>query len=169
MNILILSDTHGYLDDQVLRHASEADQVWHAGDIGNEQVTQQLSSRTSLRAVYGNIDGQALRKMFRESLLFEEEGLKILMTHIGGYPGNYAKGVKEQIRNYRPQIFVCGHSHILRISRDQELGGVLCVNPGAVGISGFHQNRTMVRMKIETGAIQSVEVIDLGPKQRKAT
>jgi putative phosphoesterase len=167
LNLLILSDTHGYLDEQVLKHARQADLICHAGDIGNVALVEKLSASGSLKAVYGNIDGQYIRKSFPEYDCFRVEEVKLLMIHIGGYPGNYARGVKNLIAACRPALFICGHSHILRIERDPEFGGMLCINPGAAGISGFHHERTMVRMEIDGGAVRNVDVINLGQRSGK--
>jgi uncharacterized protein len=159
--ILLLSDTHGSLDEAIIKHAKDADEIWHAGDIGTIQIADQLSKIKPLHAVYGNIDGADVRSTYPHELFFVVGGLKIFMTHIGGYPGRYAKGIKEKLKIIRPDIFICGHSHILKVIRDNELK-LLHINPGAAGIHGFHDIRTMIRMQVENGKIQNLEVIELG-------
>ena len=159
--ILLLSDTHGYLDDAILTHVSNADEVWHAGDIGTIELTDQIAKLKPLRAVYGNIDGHVLRSAFPLDLFFNCEGLKVFITHIGGYPTRYSKGIKEKLVMHRPDLFICGHSHILKVIRDQQLG-ILHMNPGAAGVHGFHKMRTMIRFDINKGKMENVEVIELG-------
>ena len=164
MKVLLLSDTHGHLDDSIINHCNEADEIWHAGDIGTVKVSDTLEGLTKLRGVYGNIDGQELRKVHPEINYFEVEGLKVLMIHIGGYPGKYAPGVLEKIKSLNPDIFICGHSHILKVSRDKKYNNMLCLNPGAAGKSGFHLVRTMIRMEISNKKILSLDVIELGKR-----
>ena len=159
--ILLLSDTHGYLDDAILTHVANADEVWHAGDIGTIELTDRIAKIKPLRAVYGNIDGHVLRSAFQEDLIFTCEGINVFITHIGGYPTRYSKGIKEKLMIHRPDLFICGHSHILKVIRDQQLR-LLHMNPGAAGIHGFHKIRTMLRFEISDGKIQNVEVIELG-------
>ena len=164
MKILLLSDTHSYLDDAILRYCKEADEIWHAGDFGNTTVSDKLNSIKTLRGVYGNIDGQELRKIHPLEQFFTVEGVTVLMMHIGGYPGAWPAKVEQVINNYQPQVFICGHSHILKVSRDVKHNNMLCINPGAAGRSGFHQKRTMIRMVIENAKVASLEVIELGNK-----
>ena len=159
--ILLLSDTHGYLDDAILMHVANADEVWHAGDIGTIELTDRIAKIKPLRAVYGNIDGHVLRSAFKEDLIFTCEGINVFITHIGGYPTRYSKGIKEKLMIHRPDLFICGHSHILKVIRDQQLR-LLHMNPGAAGIHGFHKIRTMLRFEISEVKIQNVEVIELG-------
>ncbi len=161
--ILLLSDTHGYLDETILKYASQADEIWHAGDIGSLEVTDQLSASKPLRAVYGNIDNHAIRKEFPEHQRFYCEGMEIWITHIGGYPGRYDRKVQEAIRNNPPNVFICGHSHILKVMHDKKLN-VLHMNPGACGKNGFHQVRTMLRFAISGEKISNLEVIELGKR-----
>ena len=161
--ILLLSDTHGYLDNSIIKHINEADEVWHAGDIGTIALTDTITKIKPLRAVYGNIDGHILRAAFPLELFFVCEGLKVAMIHIGGYPTRYSKGIRDKLLLKKPDLFICGHSHILKIIRDQQLG-ILHMNPGAAGVHGFHQMRTMIRFTIEKGKIENVEVIELGLK-----
>src|SRR5688572_21560606 len=143
-NILLISDTHGYLDAGLLKHLRQADEVWHAGDIGDRKVTDQIKVLKPLRAVYGNIDGQELRHEFPEDLCFTCEKLKVCITHIGGGPGKYPARVKENLHKLHPGLFICGHSHILKVQFDRELE-MLFMNPGAAGIHGFHLMKTALR------------------------
>ena len=145
--ILLLSDTHGHVDDHIMKYVKESDEVWHAGDIGTTQVTETISNLKPLRAVFGNIDNHELRLSFPEELLFECEDMNIYMTHIGGKPGRYSKGISEKIRSLKPEIFICGHSHILKIQFDK-VNQLLFINPGAIGKHGFHKVRTMVRLSL---------------------
>jgi putative phosphoesterase len=164
MKILLLSDTHSYIDDSIIFHVQQADEIWHAGDIGDFSLVRKLEEIKPLRAVYGNIDGEMVRREFPEDLWFEREGLSIWMTHIGGYPPRYNKRVKKILAERQPDIFVCGHSHILKVVRDQERGGMLCLNPGAVGRQGFQKVRTMLRFDLLQGEVKHMEVIELGKK-----
>jgi len=159
--ILLLSDTHGYLDERILSHVDHADEVWHAGDIGNPEVFDVLAQRKPLRAVYGNIDGHSIRAQAPELLCFDCEGLKVLMTHIAGYPGRYNAQARAWIAQHKPQLVVCGHSHILKVMQDKK-NNHLHMNPGAAGISGFHKIRTMLRFEINKGGIENFVAIELG-------
>ena len=158
--ILLLSDTHGYVDDHMMKYVKESDEVWHAGDIGTTQVTDTISSQKPLRAVFGNIDNHELRLSFPEELLFECEDINIYMTHIGGRPGRYAKGISKKIKSIKPKIFICGHSHILKIQYDK-VNQLLFINPGAIGKHGFHKVRSMVRFEIDKSDIKNMEVIEV--------
>ena len=158
--ILLLSDTHGHVDDHMMKYVKESDEVWHAGDIGTTQVTDTISSLKPLRAVFGNIDNHELRLSFPKELLFGCEDINIYMTHIGGRPGRYAKGISEKIKSIKPKIFICGHSHILKIKYDK-VNQLLFINPGAIGKHGFHKVRTMVRFEIEKSDIKNMEVIEV--------
>ena len=158
--ILLLSDTHGHVDDHMMKYVKESDEVWHAGDIGTTQVTDTIASLKPLRAVFGNIDNHELRLSFPEELLFECEDINIYMTHIGGRPGRYAKGITEKIKSIKPKIFICGHSHILKIQYDK-VNQLLFINPGAIGKHGFHKVRTMVRFEIDKSDIKNMEVIEV--------
>lgn len=164
LKILLVSDTHGHLDDTILKHCSDADEIWHAGDFGTVEVSEKLSGLKLLRGVYGNIDGQELRKMHPLVLNFEVDGLRVLMVHIGGYPGKYPEQVRQLIQLHRPNLFICGHSHILKVVRDPKYNNMLCVNPGAAGKNGFHQVRTMIRMEIDKGKVGNMDVIELGKR-----
>jgi putative phosphoesterase len=161
MRIGLLSDTHGYLDEGILRHLQSCDEIWHAGDIGSKEVTDKLASIKPLRAVYGNIDGNELRKEFPEDNRFTCEGVDVLITHIGGYPGRYSQHASRLIRDNPPKLFICGHSHILKILPDTKFG-LLHMNPGAAGQHGFHIIRTMIRFSIDDTRIHSAEVVELG-------
>ena len=164
MKILLLSDTHGYIDDAILKYCNQADEIWHAGDIGSGRIPEKLSSIKPFRAVYGNIDGQNIRQEFPEILHFNSQGVQVMMIHIGGYPKVWPAKVLHEIRQYKPALFICGHSHILKVMRDHENGNMLCINPGAAGKSGFHQQRTMVRFELHDGNISELDVIDLGKR-----
>lgn len=157
--ILLLSDTHGYIDDRILAYAKEADQVWHAGDIGNLKVTDALIKIKPLKAVFGNIDGASARAQFKENERFMCEGVDVWITHIGGYPGRYDARIRDEIRANPPKLFITGHSHILKVMPDKKLN-LLHMNPGAVGKHGFHKVRTMLRFKIEGERIYELEVIE---------
>ena len=161
--ILLLSDTHSYLDDQILKHAKWADEIWHAGDIGTVGVTDQLKAIKPVRAVYGNIDNSEIRAEFPLDNKFELEGVSVWITHIGGYPNRYYPRVKEKLKTNTPQLFITGHSHILKVMSDKKLG-LLHMNPGAAGKHGFHQVRTMLRFVLEKGEIKNLEVIELGSR-----
>lgn len=161
--ILLLSDTHSHIDDRILHYAQQADEVWHAGDIGDLKVTTSLKNLKPLQAVYGNIDDANARLEFPLDAVFNCEGLKVWITHIGGYPGKYSARIKEGFLQYKPDLFICGHSHILKVQFDKQFN-CLTLNPGAAGIYGFHQMRTMLRFEIENSKIQNLEVIELGKR-----
>lgn len=158
--VLLLSDTHSYIDETILRYALECDVIWHAGDIGSLEVIQTLEKVKPVVAVYGNIDGGVLRSEFPKHQFFTCEGMKVFLTHIGGYPKRYASGIRELLLEKRPQLFVCGHSHILKVMYDKEYE-VLHLNPGAVGKYGFHKVRTMLRFEIDKGQLKNMEIIEL--------
>ena len=157
--ILLISDTHGFIDQKIIQYASESDEVWHAGDIGDIKVTDELEKLTKLRAVYGNIDNSEIRAEYPENLRFTCEGVKVWITHVGGYPNRYYHKIKVEINNNPPDIFICGHSHILKIINDKKLN-LLHINPGAIGNQGFHQVRTMVRFQVDESKIKNLEVIE---------
>lgn len=161
--ILLLSDTHSYIDAQILKFVNQADEVWHAGDIGDLKVTDTIKNLKPLRAVYGNIDDAGARAEFPLDNKFEVEGVSVWMTHIGGYPNKYNQRVREELKKNAPQLYICGHSHILKVQFDKTLN-LLHVNPGAAGKHGFHKVRTMVRFEVEKGAIQNMEVIELAKR-----
>jgi len=159
----LLSDTHNYLDEAVFRHFEQCDEVWHAGDFGTIEIANKLRAFKPLKGVYGNIDGYDIRSEFPEQLLFQCEDVKVLMKHIGGYPGKYAPGVKNVIVEQHPLLFISGHSHILKVIYDDKLH-CLHMNPGAAGIHGWHQVRTLLRFVIDGKEIKNCEVIELGKK-----
>lgn len=156
----LLSDTHGYWDDRYKIHFEDCDEIWHAGDIGSSEVIEQLQAFKPLRAVYGNIDGADLRMQFKEFLRFTLEGVDVLMTHIGGYPSKYDPRVKAILQTKAPQLFVCGHSHILKVIYDPKFK-CLTMNPGAAGKYGFHKVRTLLRFTLDSGNIKDLDVIEL--------
>lgn len=160
---MLLSDTHSYIDERMLNFASQADEIWHAGDIGDLNVTDQLAKIAPIRAVYGNIDNAEIRKEFPLNNRFQVEGVDVLITHIGGYPGKYSPAIREEIHANPPKLFISGHSHILKVMPDRNLN-LLHMNPGACGIHGFHQIRTMLRFTIDSGKIDNLEVIELGKR-----
>ena len=161
--ILLLSDTHSYIDDRILYYVKEADEVWHAGDIGNLSVTDAIAALKPLRAVYGNIDNAQIRATHPLHQRFTSEGVSVWITHIGGYPPKYNNLTRDEIRSNPPQLFICGHSHILKVIPDKK-NGVLHMNPGAAGKHGFHKVRTMLRFTVDQGKIENLEVIELGKK-----
>ncbi len=161
----LLSDTHGYLDDRWSTMFAGVDEIWHAGDIGSREVADHLASLKPFRAVYGNVDGPALRALYPEHLRFFCEGTDVWITHIGGYPGHYDRRVREEIRKDPPRLFITGHSHILRVMFDEKLG-LLHINPGSAGYAGFHTKRTLVRFVIDGRDIRDLEVVELGPRNR---
>jgi putative phosphoesterase len=163
MKIGLLSDTHGYWDPRYVEHFKDCDEIWHAGDIGSTEVIDRLAEFKPVRAVYGNIDGQEIRVQYPQFALFMAENVKVLLTHIGGYPGRYAPGIREKLYVSRPRLFIAGHSHILKVQFDPSLN-CLYMNPGAAGISGFHQVRTLIRFAIEGENIRDLEVIELGKR-----
>jgi putative phosphoesterase len=158
--ILLLSDTHSHLDKAMLKYINQADEVWHAGDIGDIKVTDEIKKLKPLRAVYGNIDNALIRSEFPLHNRFFCEEIDVWITHIGGYPGRYTPSVKESLNNNPPKLFITGHSHILKVINDKKLG-LLHMNPGAAGIHGFHQVRTMLRFEIHKDKIQKLEVIEI--------
>lgn len=160
----LLSDTHGYWDERYVKYFSECDEIWHSGDIGSIGVVEGLQAIKPLRAVYGNIDGQDIRGLFPKHQHFEVEGARIWMTHIGGYPGKYSPDVTPEIYHRPPNLFISGHSHILKVQYDKTLN-LLHINPGAAGIYGFHQVRTLVRFNIDKGEFKDLEVIELSEKK----
>lgn len=151
------------MDEKILNYAAQADEVWHAGDIGDLSVTDALRKIKPLRAVYGNIDDDKARMEFPLNNRFLCEGVDVWITHIGGYPGKYSQAIRQEIAVNPPKLFICGHSHILKVMFDKKLG-LLHMNPGAAGISGFHQVRTMLRFEIDGEKIQSLEIIEMGAK-----
>jgi putative phosphoesterase len=163
LKIGLLADTHGYLDPALYKYFDVCDEIWHAGDIGNAELADKLAGFKPLRAVYGNIDGGDLRKMYSEDLNFTCEGAKVFMSHIGGKPPNYNKRIRPIIATIKPDIFICGHSHILRVIYDKE-NELLYLNPGALGRQGFHKVKTALRFDIQEGKARNMEVIEFGTR-----
>lgn len=161
--ILLLSDTHGYIDNQILKFVKQADEVWHAGDIGDLVVTDEIKKLKPLRGVYGNIDNKDARLEFPLDNRFMIENVDVWITHIGGYPNKYNQRIREEIKNNPPKIFISGHSHILKVQYDKKLN-LLHLNPGAAGKHGFHQVRTMLRFEIDDKEIKNLEIIELGKR-----
>ncbi len=158
--ILLLSDTHGYIDEKIISHTNYVDEVWHAGDIGNTRVIDSIKLLKPIKAVYGNIDSNEIRMMTEKNLIFESEGVRVVMTHIAGYPGRYNRSAIELIQKYNPNLFICGHSHILKVIQDKKYNH-LHFNPGAAGIYGFHKKRTMLKFSLQKGTIKNLFVIEL--------
>ena len=161
--ILLLSDTHSFIDAQILKFVKQADEVWHAGDIGNLSVTDAIKDLKPLRAVYGNIDDKDARAEFPLDNKFELENVTVWMTHIGGYPNKYNQRIRDEIQQKPPKIFIAGHSHILKVQFDKKLN-LLHLNPGAAGNHGFHKIRTMLRFCLENGEIKNLEIIELAKR-----
>lgn len=162
----LLSDTHGLLDERIFVHFASCDEVWHAGDIGDVSLLNTLESFKPTRAVYGNIDGQDIRQICPLNQNFQIEGFRVWITHIGGYPGYYSPWIKAALYKNPPDIFIAGHSHILKIMPDKKLN-LLHMNPGACGNHGFHKVRTLIRFTLHQKKIFDVEVIELGPRSIK--
>lgn len=156
----ILSDTHAHWDERYLKYFECCDEIWHAGDIGSLEVAQQLAQFKPLRAVYGNIDGQDIRRIYPQINRFTVDGAEVLMKHIGGYPGKYDPSIAGSLMVRPPKLFISGHSHILKVKFDKTLG-MLHINPGAAGRQGFHKTRTLVRLNIDNGNFSDLEVIEL--------
>jgi hypothetical protein len=158
--ILLLSDTHSFIDDQILKFVKQADEVWHAGDIGAITVTDTIQKLKPLRAVYGNIDDALIRSEFPLDQKFTVEKVSVWMTHIGGYPNRYGMRIREELKKNPPTLFISGHSHILKVMFDKKLN-TLHMNPGAAGKHGFHKVRTMLRFEINEDKILNLEIIEL--------
>ncbi len=163
LKIGLISDSHSYLDHKAIKFLEEVDEIWHAGDVGEAAVIQQLPKDKVIRGVYGNIDDATIQELFPEWLEFELEGLSVLMTHIGGKPPRYAKGIKDRIKKSRPGLFICGHSHICKVEWDKELN-CLYMNPGAVGQQGFHHVRTLLLFELDKGKVTNLRVVELGKR-----
>ena len=162
IKIGLISDTHNYLDPQVKDFFSDRDEIWHAGDFGELSIAEELNKIAPVIGVYGNIDGQDIRSLYPLHQRFEKDGVDVWITHIGGVPGRYCIPIREEIEKAPPDLFICGHSHILKIARDQQLNKMLYMNPGAAGRHGFQVYRTIVRFTIDNKKIHDVEVINLG-------
>jgi putative phosphoesterase len=161
--ILLISDTHSFFDPKLQKYIDEADEIWHAGDIGSVDICERIEKVKPLRAVFGNIDDREIRAGYPENLIFTCENVKVFITHIGGYPGKYPSKIKQLISEYQPKLFICGHSHILKVMYDKE-NNLLHINPGACGIHGFHTVKTAVKFEIEDAEIKNLAVIELGKR-----
>lgn len=162
-NILILSDTHSHLDEKLIKYIEQADEVWHGGDIGSLELCRKIEAIKPLKAVWGNIDGAEFRTVYEEHLIFYCEEVKVYITHIGGYPGKYNPKAKALIKSEKPNLFICGHSHILKVMFDKEFN-LLHINPGAAGVHGFHKVKTVIRLQIDGKEMKNLEVIELGAR-----
>ena len=161
----IISDTHSYWDDRYLQYFEPCDEIWHCGDFCSTEIAERLAAFRTLRAVCGNGDGGDLRLMFRDVLRFDCEGVDVLMKHIGGYPGRYDPSIRRQIMERPPKLFISGHSHILKVQYDRQLG-LLHINPGAAGLQGWHRERTLVRLTIDGGKFADCEVVTLADPRK---
>ena len=159
----LLSDTHGYLDASVFEHFKKCDEIWHAGDFGDIGLANRLSAVKKLKGVYGNIDGLDIRTEFPEQLVFMCEEVKVMMRHIGGSPPKYNPETRKELAIHQPQLFICGHSHILKIMYDDKIN-CLHLNPGAAGKQGWHKTRTIVRLTIDRSNMKDCEVVELGKR-----
>jgi putative phosphoesterase len=164
LRIGLLSDTHGFLDPQVFEVFKDVDEIWHGGDIGTIELCDELKKFKPFYAVYGNIDNKDIRMEYPLNLVLEKEGLKILITHIGGYPGHYDPRAKKQIEAHKPDIFICGHSHILKVMRDVQHNNMLMMNPGAAGVQGFHKVKTVLRFNLNNKKVEKLEAVELGKR-----
>jgi hypothetical protein len=163
LKVGLLSDTHGFIDNAVFKHFKNCDEIWHAGDIGNIEVLDALNKFKPTRAVFGNIDGHVIRSAVPEHLYFDVEGMKVYITHIGGYPNRYNQSVKLFLQQNKVDMFICGHSHILKVMYDPAFK-LLHINPGAAGNHGFHHVKTLVRFQIDDGKPKELEVIEMGKR-----
>tara|TARA_X000000368_G_scaffold65394_1_gene46706 strand:+ start:47 stop:538 length:492 start_codon:yes stop_codon:yes gene_type:complete len=159
-SIALLSDTHSVLDERFIRYLKNSDEIWHAGDIGSLEIYDKLKTLSNVRAVYGNIDNHKIRITLASELFFKCEGINIYMTHIGGKPGKYSKEIKEKIEKIEPNLFICGHSHILKIMNDKK-NNLLYINPGAAGDHGIHQVKTIIKFNIDKKNIKDLKIIEL--------
>lgn len=166
MKIIMISDTHSYLEPKAIPYLEEVDEIWHPGDIGNEEVLDELEKIKKVRAVYGNIDGHKLRARTKENEIFTLEDKKFLITHIAGKPPKYNSRVKTLIKEHNPDVLICGHSHILKVEFDKS-NNLLFINPGAAGRHGFHRVKTLIRFDLEVGEIKNLEVIEMGKRGEK--
>jgi putative phosphoesterase len=163
LRIGLISDTHHFLDEKVFTHFENCDEIWHAGDFGTIDIANRLAAFKPLKGVFGNIDGQDIRTVYPEDLRWQSEGVKVMMTHIGGYPPRYNPRIKKGLEADPPQLFICGHSHILKVMFDEKLQ-CLHMNPGAAGRQGWHTVRTLIRFTIDGNNMKDCEVIELGPR-----
>ena len=163
--IAIMSDTHGFIDAQMMNLFKKCDEIWHAGDFGWNNEIKKFIETYETKGVYGNIDGQEIRKIYPKINKFQCEKINILMTHIGGYPKKYKSEIKNEILNYKPDLYICGHSHILKIMYDKN-HNLIHINPGAAGKEGFHQKRTIVLIDIKERNISNIRVVELGNRAK---
>ncbi len=161
IKIGLISDTHGFFDPKLLEFFAGCTEIWHAGDIGPITTAREIEAFKPLKAVYGNIDGQDIRSAYPQNLRFNCDNLDVWITHVGGYPGNYDKSIRDQLRLDPPDLFIAGHSHILKVMPDKSLG-LLFINPGAAGNVGYHKVKTAVRFNIDKGKLSDLEVLELG-------
>ena len=166
MKILIISDTHSHLDDRIISYSEKVDEIWHAGDIGSTEVIELLKKKNKVKVVYGNIDDQKVRSLYKEYLYFFCKNVSILLIHIAGKPLHYNKKTNELIKKYKPKVLVCGHSHILKVINDKK-NNLLYINPGAAGKFGFHKKRTMIKLEIINEDLKKLEVIELNEYKKK--
>jgi putative phosphoesterase len=159
----LISDTHGFLDEKIFDHFKDCDEVWHAGDFGNEELAKRIKEKKSLKGIYGNIDGQDIRTEFPEQLVFMCEDVKVMMRHIGGSPPKYNPETRKELAIHKPLLFISGHSHILKVIYDDKIN-CLHMNPGAAGKQGWHKTRTIIRFAIDGKDIKNCEVIELGSR-----
>ncbi|MCB9256922.1 MAG: metallophosphoesterase family protein [Chitinophagales bacterium] len=162
LKIGLISDTHSYLDPLVFEYFKAVDEIWHLGDVGDVKLIHQLRAFKLLRGVYGNIDDIQVRAEFPLDQRFTIDGIEFWLRHIGGYPGSYDSRVRDILQVKPPDVFICGHSHVLKVMRDKKYNNMLCINPGAAGIHGFHRMKTLMRFEINRGSLQNLEVIELG-------
>ncbi|MDI6401919.1 metallophosphoesterase family protein [Balneolaceae bacterium ANBcel3] len=162
IKIGLISDTHHFLDPQIPEFFSGVDEIWHAGDFGTIAIARELERIAPVTGVYGNIDGRDIRLEYPLNQRFVKEGVDVWMTHIGGNPGRYALPLLKEMEANPPDLFICGHTHVLKIARDKELNNMIYMNPGAAGIQGFQEFRTMVRFNLDQGKVKDAEVINLG-------
>ena len=163
MRIGLISDTHGFLDDVVFSSFAECDEIWHAGDFGPVELLHRLKAFKPVRGVFGNIDGDRVRSELTRDLTWDCDGVRVYMTHIGGHPGHYDARARRELDVVKPGLFICGHTHVVRVMRDPTLG-LLHLNPGASGHQGWHTSRTILRFTVEASVIGGVELIELGPR-----
>ena len=163
IRIGLISDTHNWLDESVFSHFDLCDEIWHAGDFGSVTIANKLLDKKPLKGVYGNIDGNDIRTLYPEQQIFNCEEVKVMMRHIGGYPPKYNPATKKELLLHKPMLFICGHSHILKVMYDQQIN-CLHMNPGAAGKEGWHKMRTIIRFVIDGKDIKDCEVIELGNK-----
>lgn len=163
MRIALISDTHNFLDPKVFKYFQQCDEIWHAGDIGTVSIADELASIKPVRAVYGNIDGWDVRNVYPKNLRFICDGLKVWMTHIGGQPSKYFPDIRAELEKNPPKLFICGHSHILKVMYDKKYQ-MLYMNPGAAGNYGAHVVKTILRFSIEKSEVKNLEVVELGKK-----